>query len=106
VKVPVHGCRLGATSHRIRRFDRALPANYSLTFSRSELNDVDALRLLSRGQNVAVVFAGAKPATWHDYRVVDGDAHDLRHLDPRGVVIGLSPKGARAKHDSSGFVVR
>jgi hypothetical protein len=38
--------------------------------------------------------------------VIDGDEHDLRHLDGRGVVIGLSPKGPRAKHDKSGFVIR
>ena len=34
-----------------KRFDRALPANYHLTFSRSETNEVDALRLLDRGVN-------------------------------------------------------
>ena len=29
-----------------------------------------------------------------------------RHLDPRGVIVGLSPKGTKAKRDTSGFVVR
>lgn len=95
-----------------RRFDRPLPGNLHLTFSRSEDNEAVALELLSRGFNVAVVFGGAKPATWRGYAVVDGDAHDLRHLDPRGDaavggnVIGLSPKGAKARRDTSGFVVR
>jgi hypothetical protein len=95
-----------------RRFDRALPANYSLTFSRSETNEAEAIALLERGHNVAVVFAGAKPLSWRGHIVIDGDAHDLRHLDPRaepgcaGYVIALSPKGARAKNDVSGFVVR
>lgn len=95
-----------------RRFWRPLPANYHLTLSRSELNERDCLDALSRGVNVAVIFAGDKPRYWNTYRVVDGDLHDLRHLDPRGtvtkrgVVIGLSPKGRKAKKDMSGFVVR
>jgi len=92
-----------------RRFDRALPDNYHLTFSRSETNEAQALALLSRGVNVAVVFSGPAPAQWHGYTVIDGDTHDLRHLDPRGprgFVVALSPKGRKAKRDVSGFVVR
>jgi hypothetical protein len=101
------------------RFARKLPANYHLTFSRSETNEAQALELLERGVNVAVVFAGEKPLTWHGYVVIDGDTHDLRHLDPRvgdainghskslgGYVVALSPKGPRARKDVSGFVVR
>lgn len=88
-----------------KRFDRALPANYHITFSRSESNEADAIMLLKRGVNVAVVFKD-KPATWNGFRVIDGDEHDLRHLDPRGgVVVGLVPKGRKAKADTSGFVV-
>jgi len=30
----------------------------------------------------------------------------LRHLDPSPVIVGLDPKGAKAKADQSGFVVR
>jgi len=92
-----------------RRFDRTLPTNYSLTFSRSEENETTALELLARGVNVAIVFAGDKPATWNGYNVIDGDEHDLRQLDPRGergTVIALSPKGRKAKRDMSGFVIR
>jgi hypothetical protein len=102
-----------------RRMTRQLPANYHLTFSRSETNEAVAETLLDLGHNVAVVFAKAKPHTWRGYTVVDGDTHDLRHLDPKagsitnghsmslgGYVIGLSPKGRKAKADTSGFVVR
>jgi hypothetical protein len=89
-----------------RRFKRALPANYHLTFSRSETNEADCLELLAQGHNVAVVFAGKLPKTWNGYRVINGDVHDLRHLDPKGVVVGLSPKGSKAKRDMAGFVVR
>lgn len=83
-----------------------LPENYHLTFSRSETNESDCLRVLQAGGNVAAVFASGLPETWHGFAVIDGDAHDLRHLDPRGVVVGLSPKGNRAKRDTSGFVIR
>ena len=81
-----------------------LPRNYHLTFSRSETNDADCLKVLQAGGNVAVVFRH-KPTHWHGFPVIDGDAHDLRHLDPRGVVVALSPKGHKAKRDQSGFVL-
>jgi hypothetical protein len=82
------------------------PANYHLTFSRSETNEADCRRVLAAGGNVAVVFAGEFPAEYLGYHVIDGDHHDLRHLDGRGVVVALSPKGRKAKADKSGFVVR
>jgi hypothetical protein len=93
-----------------------MPRNYHLTFSRSETNEADCARVLAAGGNVAVVVAGEFPRQWHGYEVVNGDAHDLRHMDAgsthlygqaqRGIVIALSPKGTRAKRDRSGFVVR
>lgn len=83
-----------------------LPRNYHLTFSRSETNEADCRRVLAAGGNVAVVFAETFPATYLGYPVINGDRHDLRHLDARNVIVGLSPKGPRAKHDASGFVVR
>ena len=83
-----------------------LPANYHLTFSRSETNEADCQRVLEAGGNVAVVFAIAFPAEYLGFPVIDGDDHDLRHLDGRGVVVALSPKGRKAKADNSGFVVR
>jgi len=89
-----------------RRMKRQLPANYDLTFSRSETNEADCLEVLASGRNVAIVFGGGLPATWRGYPVINGDEHDLRHLDPRGVVVGLTPKGLKAKRDTSGFVLR
>jgi len=89
-----------------RRFADDLPANYSVTFSRSESNEAEALAVLASGGNVAAVFAGELPETWHGYPLVQGDAHDLRFLDPRGGhVVGLTAKGD-AKRDASGFVIR
>jgi acyl-CoA synthetase (AMP-forming)/AMP-acid ligase II len=84
-----------------------MPKNYHLTFSRSETNEADCVRVLEAGGNVAVVFDGEKPKTYLGHVVIDGDKHDLRFLDNRGAcVVGLSPKGSKAKHDRSGFVVR
>lgn len=88
------------------RMRRALPANYDLTFSRSESNESDCLDVLRSGRNVAIVFADGLPATWNGFPVINGDIHDLRFLDPKGVVVGLSPKGNKAKRDLSGFVLR
>src|SRR5262245_15036332 len=81
------------------------PANYHLTFSRSEVNEAQALEVLAAGGSVAVVFAKALPAEYAGVPVVNGDADDLRFKDPRRVIVGLTAKG-RAKRDTSGFVVR
>lgn len=96
-----------------KSFKRALshaqgktPRNLHLTFSRSETNEAQCLEILRAGGNVSVVFSGERPATWHGFPVIDGDQHDLRHLDPKGCVVGLSPKGHKAKRDKSGFVVQ
>ena len=88
------------------------PSNLHLTLSYSGNNLADCLAALKRGHNVAVVFGEGLPRDWHGHSVIDGDLHDLRHLDPicpkgeRGVIVGLSPKGLTAKRDTSGFVVR
>ena len=86
-----------------------LPPNYHLTFSRSEENERAAVELLLRGVSVAVVFpqfrGSALPETWHGFTVIDGDKHDLRFTDPRGVVVGLRAKGAM-RSDTSGMVDR
>lgn len=84
------------------RAETVNPAQYDLTYSWSEKG---ALSLVGDPfQRVAVVFRGELPETWHGVPVIDGDEHDLRFLEPRGVVIGLSPKGT-AKKDRRGFVV-
>ena len=79
------------------------------TFSRSESNEVECRDALKQGVNVAVVFSTKKglplPTTYLGVRVIDGDAHDLRFLDPKGVVVGLRAKG-RARKLTGGFVVQ
>ena len=83
---------------------RDLPANYHLTFSLAEDNEVNANKALTAGMNVAVVFrTAAYPKTYLSAVVVDGDESDLRFLDGNGKVVGLYAKG-KAKKDTSGFV--
>jgi len=82
-----------------------LPANYHLTFSRSENTTLDDIQAeFDAGRNVAVVFDEV-PTEWEGWTVINGDADDLRHLDPVGVIVGLKAKGA-ARKDVKGFVVR
>jgi len=84
-----------------------IPANYHLTFSLAEDNDADAMEAFHRGMNVAVVFDVRRgqplPETYGGSPVIDGDEHDFRPLDPRGVIVGLRAKGD-AIGDKSGFV--
>jgi hypothetical protein len=83
-------------------------ANYHITFSKNESNDVDCKIALERGYNVAVVFNTKKglslPPSWNNYPVYDGDDTDVRFYDPDNHVIGLRAKGM-AKKDNSGFVI-
>lgn len=85
-------------------------ANYHLTFSRSESNHETTLDALQHGVNVAVVFDTKRgqslPQSWHGYKVIDGDIHDLRFLDGyQSAIIGLRAKGKARKDASTGFVL-
>jgi hypothetical protein len=95
------------TKH-IRPYDRTR-SNYSLTFSYSGSNKVACLDALHRGINVTMVFAKGKPlpATMWGYKVINGDKHDLRFLDERNVIVGLTAKGRSSNkaQDSAGFIV-
>ena len=86
-----------------RRMVEARPSNYHLTFSRSEVNDDEAIKVLSQNGNVAVVFDHL-PTDWNGYKVIAGDDNDVRFSGEQGVVIGLLAKG-KARKDKTGFVV-
>ena len=102
-----------------KSYDRALawargglPKNYHLTYSRSEQDNTTQIgAMLSEGLTVACVYHGNAGRQllegWGTYGngVTDGDQHDLRFLDPPGSLVALRAKG-KAKHDTSGFVVR
>lgn len=88
-----------------------IPANYDLTFSYSGVKSfaplvakANANSALSR---IAVVFDKAEniPATFMFTDVIGGDNSDIRHTEPRGVVVALYAKG-KARQDQTGFVVR
>lgn len=81
---------------------RNIPANYHITFSLAEDNDTEAVTAIGNGYNVAAVFRNA-PNTFMGLPVINGDDTDLRFLDIKGCIVGLSPKGD-AKKDTSGFV--
>jgi hypothetical protein len=80
------------------------PPNYHLTYSLNEDNYDKAMQVLEEGGNIAVVFRKDLPDTFAGRKVVNGDLHDLRYLDPKNVVVGLKAKG-KAKTDTSGFVM-
>lgn len=83
------------------------PKNLHLTFSFSGQNWTMCQKLLNLGRNVAVIFGEGLPTAYEGYEVINGDLHDLRHLDPRtGVIVGLTPKGRKAKTMKSAFIVR
>ena len=81
--------------------------NYSLTFSAADGNDIDVMKAIAQGYNIATVFGIKKtlpmPEYYNGLPVFNGDESDLRFLDPKGVVVGLYAKG-KAKKDESGFV--
>ena len=86
------------------------PTNYHLTLSYSEANDAyrdNVVRYANDyGANMAVVFRDKNniPKEFLGRKVIDGDADDLRFLDPDNVVVALYAKG-KAKKDTTGFVV-
>ena len=84
--------------------------NYHLTWSYSNASPKYAAMMqtaLDRVMNVATVFRKAFDYAnpWMGLPVVNGDADDLRILDPQGGhIVALYAKG-KAKKDTSGFVV-
>ena len=90
---------------------RDIPKNYDLTFSYSGVKayqkNVAKAALNSALSRIAVVFDKAEniPKTFLGRDVLIGDNSDVRHLDKSNSIVALYAKG-KAKHDTSGFVVR
>jgi len=93
------------------RFERELPKNYHLTFSRSETNHKKAMELLNKGISVAIVF-DKTPKEYNGFKVVDGDDTDLTYTYPKGSIVGLRYKFITRKNSDntkvfkSGFAIR
>lgn len=96
------------TERMFQYLNGQLPKNYWLTFSRSEVNEAIALRVLRRGGNIAVV-VDTKVQVKFNRQVINGDIHDLRFLDGRykhGKIVVLKAKGeAKGQGSNKGFVL-
>jgi len=83
------------------------PTNYHITLSYHEGVELASIQShLDAGHNVAVVFdvpKGALPLQWNGWSVIDGDLHDLRFFDPKGVIVGLIKKGVHGANGSPFF---
>ncbi|HWY35601.1 MAG TPA: hypothetical protein VNX68_13220 [Nitrosopumilaceae archaeon] len=93
------------------RFKNILPSNYRLIFSRSETNENIAMELIKKGINLAVVFDEI-PKMYKGHTVIDGDLHDMRFGEKKGIIIGLKYKKVTTKgfdNDAafkSGFAIK
>ena len=107
-----HATRLGFEQYDYTKrpiaYDPARVVRRVYSLDRGAARDRHALRYLSAGGTVAVVFAvkpgRALPTEWNGYPVIDGDLTDLRSRDPRGVVVGLRAKGRARTLPVGGFV--
>jgi hypothetical protein len=98
-----------------KRFKRTLPRNYHLSLSFSNANEKYAAECWEahgqHGASLVMVYRTlddiAAARLWFEecgVNFVDGDADDLRFLDPPKSVVALKAKGG-ARHDKSGFVL-
>lgn len=93
---------------------RNIPVNYDITFSYSGVADYApyVAKAVANGERIAVVFRDraivermlANGETFLGLPVIDGDNSDIRHIEPKGVIVALYAKG-KARRDQSGFVV-
>ena len=75
-------------------------SNYDITFSYSGENMVSTVAALAEGVRAAMVF-DQLPEEFLGYPVIDGDAYDMRYIDPSNVIIGLKYKKVRNKLSDS-----
>ena len=98
-----------------KRFKRTLPSNYHLSLSYSDANEKYAASCWEahgqHGASLVMVYRTkddiAQARTWYQecgVNFVDGDANDLRFLDPAKSIVALKAKGT-AVNDKSGFVL-
>ena len=82
--------------------------NYDLTYSFSAITPKPiSIKGLTNPNNsrVAVVFQKQSdiPISFRSWPVIDGDDSDVRHIEPKNVVVALYAKG-KAKREDNGFV--
>jgi len=96
------------TKHPSRKLEGKTCGNYDLTYSFSGITPIAITHkglLNPDNSRVAVVFHKRSeiPTNFRGWPVVDGDNTDVRHIEPKTVVVALYSKG-KAKRDFSGFV--
>jgi hypothetical protein len=96
------------TKHPSRKLDGKTAGNYDLTYSFSAITPKPiSIKGLTNPNNsrTAVVFQKQSdiPNTFRGWPVIDGDNTDVRHIEPKAVVVALYAKG-KAKSDHGGFV--
>jgi hypothetical protein len=96
------------TKHPSRNLEGKTSGNYDLTYSFSSITPKPiSIKGLTNKDNsrVAVVFQRKEdiPSSFRSWEVIDGDDSDVRHIEPKNVVVALYAKG-KAKKDQSGFV--
>jgi hypothetical protein len=96
------------TKHPSRNLTGKTTGNYDLTYSFSAITPKPiSIKGLTNPNNsrVAVVFQSQIdiPKTFRSWDVIDGDNSDVRHIEPKGVVVALYAKG-KAKRENNGFV--
>ena len=96
------------TKHPSRNLQGKTYSNYDLTYSFSSITPKPiSIKGLTNKDNsrVAVVFQRKDdiPLSFRSWEVIDGDDTDVRHIEPKNVVVALYAKG-KAKKDQSGFV--
>lgn len=95
------------TKHPSRNLEGKTCGNYDLTYSFSSITPKPiSIKGLTNPHNsrAAVVFQKRAdiPSVFRNWTVVDGDDTDVRHIEPKSVVVALYAKG-KAKRDYSGF---
>jgi hypothetical protein len=95
------------TKHPARNLQGKTAGNYDLTYSFSAVTPKPiTIKGLQNPNNsrVAVVFQKQAdiPLSFRGWDVIDGDNTDVRHIEPKNVVVALYAKG-KAKKDISGF---
>ena len=77
---------------KISRFD-----NYDLTYSYDAINHNKAMKVLERGDRLAVVFDKKDVTSFLGIDCIDGDIHDMTFLQPKDKILALKYKNICTK---------
>lgn len=85
-----------------------IPVNYDLTVSYSGAQGFQkhVQKAINAGERIAAVFRHQEniPESFLGLDCIGGDDSDIRHIEPKNVIVALYAKG-QAKKDTSGFVI-